>query len=43
MLLILINKYVTWMKPVDAEPNLNRSMQIRRDVDKALHVYQHTS
>jgi hypothetical protein len=28
-------------KIMDADPNLNRSMQISRDVDKALCVYQH--
>jgi hypothetical protein len=26
---------------MDADPNLDRSMQIRRDVDKALSVYQY--
>jgi hypothetical protein len=38
----LINKYLMWMKPVDAGPNLDRSMQIRQHMDKALYVYQHT-
>jgi hypothetical protein len=28
-------------KNMDADPNLKRSMQIRRDVDKSLCVYQH--
>jgi hypothetical protein len=26
---------------IDADPNLDRSMQIRRDVNKALCIYQH--
>jgi hypothetical protein len=26
---------------MDADPNLDQSMQIRQDVDKALHVYQY--
>jgi hypothetical protein len=28
-------------KIMDADPNLDRNMQIRRDMDKALFVYQH--
>jgi hypothetical protein len=32
---------VVKQKIMDADPNLERSMQIRRDVDKALCVYQH--